>query len=207
MRLLILGGTVFLGRHVAGAALERGHQVTLFHRGRSNPGVWPAAEHVIGDRDGGLDALGGRTWDAVVDTSGYVPRLVRAAARRLSGVVGHYVFVSSVSAYAEITRPLADESHPLAALVDPTVETVTGETYGGLKAACERAAEEEMPGRVASIRAGLLVGPHDTSDRFPYWPRRIARGGETLAPAPREHPTQFVDARDLAEWMVGVAQQ
>lgn len=205
MRLLILGGTVFLGRHVAEAALERGHRVTLFHRGRSNPGAVPAAEHLIGDRDGGLDVLAGRSWDAVVDTSGYVPRVVRAAARRLAPAAGHYLFVSSVSAYADIMRPSADESHPLAVLEDPATETITGATYGGLKAACEHAAEEEMPGRVTHVRAGLLVGPHDTSDRFPYWPRRIARGGEVLAPAPPEHPVQFVDARDLATWMVEVA--
>ncbi len=206
MRLLILGGTAFLGRHAAEAALARGHRVTLFHRGRTNPGVLPAAEHVIGDRDGGLAALEGRTWDAVLDTSGYVPRVVDASARALAGRVGHYTFVSSVSAYADITRPGADESWPLATLEDPSVEQVTGATYGGLKAACEQAAERAMPGRVLHVRAGLLVGPHDTTDRFPYWPRRIAAGGEVLAPGDPAHPVQFVDARDLADWMLRMAE-
>jgi len=207
MRLLILGGTVFLGRHAAEAATSRGHQVTLFHRGRSNPGVLQEAEHVIGDRDGGLGALAGGRWDAVIDTSGYVPRVVGDAARELASRVAHYVFVSSVSAYADITRAGADESHPLATLEDPATEAVTGATYGALKAACERAAEDAMPGRVLHVRAGLLVGPHDTTDRFPYWPRRIARGGEVLAPGTPAHPVQLVDARDLAEWMVSMAEQ
>lgn len=204
MRLLVLGGTLFLGRHVVADALARGHRVTIFHRGRTNPGLFPEAEHVLGDRDGGLAALGTRSWDAVVDTSGYVPRVVRASARRFADCA-HYTFVSSLSVYS--THPAgADESCAVATLDDPTLEGVTGETYGPLKALCERAAEEALPGRVLNVRAGLLVGPYDSTDRFPYWPRRVAAGGEVLAPAPAEAPVQFVDARDVAEWIVRMAE-
>lgn len=200
MRLLILGGTVFLGRHLVEAALARGHDVTLFNRGRQNPDLFPEVEKLHGDRDRGLEALVGRQWDAVIDTSGYVPRLVRDSAELLAGATGHYTFISSISAYADLTVSGIDENAPTGTLASPTDEQVTGETYGPLKASCEQAAERAMPGRVLTLRPGLIVGPHDPSDRFTYWPVRMARGGEVLAPGRPERPVQIIDARDLAEW-------
>lgn len=207
MKLLVLGGTRFLGRHFVAAALARGHALTLFHRGRTNPELFPEAEHVLGDRDGGLGALAGRTWDAVLDPSGYVPRVVGAAAAALAGRAGQYAFVSSISAYAAPLAPGADESAPLATLADPAVEEVTGETYGGLKAACEREVARAFGEHALVVRPGLIVGPHDSTDRFPYWPRRLARGGEVLAPGRREQPVQVIDARDLAEWLIALLER
>lgn len=204
MKLLVLGGTKFLGRHVVEAALARGDEVTIFNRGLHNAELYPEVERLRGDRDGGLEALRGRSWDAVVDTSGYVPRVVRESAGALAGSVGLYVFVSSISVYADFSRPV-DEESPVGTLGDGSVEEVTGATYGPLKALCERAAEEVMPGRVLSVRAGLIVGPYDPTGRFTYWTERVARGGEVLAPAPRERQVQFVDARDLSEWMLKMA--
>src|SRR2546423_4710557 len=206
MKLLVLGGTKFLGRHLVEAALARGDEVTLFNRGQHNPEIFPEVEKLRGDRDGGLDALRGRRWDAVVDTSGYVPRVVRASAEFLAGAVGLYVFVSSVSVYADFSRP-TDEGSPTATLEDESVEEVTGATYGALKALCERAAEGAMQGRVMNVRAGLIVGPHDPTVRFSYWTTRVARGGEVLAPAPPEREIQFIDARDLSEWILRMADE
>jgi 2'-hydroxyisoflavone reductase len=202
MKLLILGGTVFLGRHLVDAALVRGHEVTLFNRGQHNAGLYPEVEQLRGDRDGGLDALRGRRWDAAIDTSGYVPRVVRASAELLAGAVDRYVFISSISVYPHFHTLGLDETAPVGTLEDPTVEEVTGETYGPLKALCEQAVEAALPGRALVIRPGLIVGPHDPTDRFTYWPVRVARGGEVLAPGRPDRHTQFVDARDLAEWTV-----
>jgi 2'-hydroxyisoflavone reductase len=202
MDLLILGGTRFLGRYLVEAALGGDHRVTLFNRGLSEPDLFPEVETIKGDRDGDLSALRGRRWDAVIDTCGYVPRVVRASAGLLADAVDHYTFVSSISVYSDVIGAGADESAPVEELEDPTVEEVTGETYGGLKALCERAAEEEMPGRVLSVRPGLISGPHDPTDRFTYWPRRVADGGEVLAPDRPELQVQFIDVRDLAAWMV-----
>lgn len=207
MKLLILGGTVFLGRHIVEAALGRGHEVTLFNRGQHNPELFPEVEKLRGDRDGELSALRGRRWDAVIDPSGYVPRLVRDAARLLADAVEHYSFVSSLSAYASFAEPNQNEDAPLATMDDETVEKITGETYGPLKVLCEQAAEAAMPGRVAVIRPGLIVGPHDPTDRFTYWPVRVAKGGDVLAPAPADYPVEFTDVRDLAAWMVAVAER
>ena len=198
MRLLIIGGTHFLGRALTEAALDGGHDVTLFHRGRTYADDFPRARHLLGDRDGGLDALGSETWDAVIDTCGFVPRLVRAAAARLHDRVGLYTFISSVSVYADPLPFGATEDARRIVLADPAVEAVTPETYGGLKTLCEDAALEAMHGRALLLRPGLIVGPYDVSDRFPYWPRRIARGGRVLAPGRPERGTQFIDARDLA---------
>lgn len=205
MRLLLLGGMRFLGRAVVDAALAQGHDATIFNRGRSDP---PPARvrRVIGDREGGLGALDGLEVDAVIDTSGYVPRLVRAAAERFAGSGAHYVFVSSISVYADVT-PGQDESAPVHVLEDPATEEVTGATYGGLKALCERAAETALPGRVANVRAGLIVGPHDYTDRFPYWVRHMAGAAETLAPGTGEGPVQLIDVRDLAEWILRLAER
>lgn len=202
MKLLILGGTVFLGRHLVEAATARGHSVTLFNRGQHNPDLYPEAEKLRGDRDGDLSALQGRRWDAVIDTCGYVPRAVRATAELLAGAVDHYTFISSISVYTDFHSPGMDETAPVGTLADETVEEVTGETYGPLKALCEQAAERALPGRVLNIRPGLIVGPHDPTDRFTYWPVRVARGGEVLAPGHLRTSVQVIDGRDLAEWTV-----
>jgi 2'-hydroxyisoflavone reductase len=206
VKLLILGGTVFLGRAAAGTALERGHELTLFNRGRSKPEVHADVETLHGDRDGGLDALRGRAWDAVIDTCGYVPRVVRDSAELLAEAVEHYTFVSSISVYSTLDRPGFDESSPVIELEDPVTEDVPA-NYGGLKAACERVVEEVLPGRAAIVRAGLIVGPHDPTGRFTYWPERIARGGDVLVPGRPERPVQFVDVRDLGAFLVTVAEQ
>ncbi len=206
LNILILGGTVFLGPHIVEAALERKHNVTLFNRGMTNPDLFPKLETLIGNRDPdieeGLEALKGRDWDAVIDTSAYVPRIARASATMLADRVKQYVFISSVSVYADNSIPYMDESAAVGKLDDETTEEITGETYGPLKALCEQACEEVLPGRVTTIRPGLIVGPLDPSDRFTYWPVRIHRGGEVLAPAPGTDPVQYIDARDLAAFVV-----
>lgn len=206
MRILILGGTIFLGRRLVDAALARGHEVTLFNRGQHNADLYPQLEKLRGDRDGGLDALRGRRWDVVIDPSGYVPRVVRQSAELLAGAVDRYVFISSISVYDE-RRAGIEEDAPVARLADERVEEVRGDTYGGLKALCEQTIEAALPGRAIQLRAGLIVGAHDPSGRFTYWPARVARGGEVLAPGRPERPVQFIDARDLAAWTVRLLEQ
>jgi 2'-hydroxyisoflavone reductase len=164
-------------------------------------------EQLRGNRDSDLSALAGRQWDAVIDTSGYFPREIVAATAVLAGSVGHYTFISSISAYADFARVGMTEDAPLATLADPTVEEITGETYGPLKALCEGAAQAAMPGRTLVIRPGLIVGPYDPTDRFTYWPHRIAAGGAVLAPGRPERAIQFIDARDLAEWALRLAER
>jgi 2'-hydroxyisoflavone reductase len=200
MRVLVLGGTQFLGRHVVDAALADGHDVTLFNRGQTRPELFPEAEKLRGDRDGGLDELRGRNFDAVVDTSGYVPRIVRETIDAL-GDVGHYTFVSSISVYASAATPPTEES-PLAQLQEPTEEW--REAYGELKALCEGVVHERFPGAFVP-RPGLIVGPWDPTGRFTYWPERIAEGGRVLVPAPPAAAAQVIDVRDLAEWIVRAA--
>jgi 2'-hydroxyisoflavone reductase len=208
VRLLVLGGTSFLGRHLVERALEEGDRITFFHRGRTNPDLFAGrAERITGDRDGRLDGLRAGEWDAAVDTSGYIPRVVAASARLLAQRCGHYTFVSSESVYADVSRPGVDEDAPVAVLSDPAVEVVDGDTYGGLKALCEQAAERELPGRVLTVRPGLIVGPWDPTDRFGYWPRRIAAGGDVLVPGGPDRPVQFIDARDLAAWLLASARR
>jgi 2'-hydroxyisoflavone reductase len=202
MKLLILGGTGFLGPHIVEAAVARGHAMTLFNRGKTNPGLFPDLEKLHGDRKDDMSALQGRTWDAVIDTSGYVPADVERAAETLGKNVSHYVFISTTSVYAVLDRPGLDETAPVGKVADPNTTEVTNETYGPLKALCEQAAEAAFPGRATSIRPGLLVGPGDPTDRFTYWPARLARGGEVLAPNSGHDPTQFIDARDLAAFVV-----
>lgn len=204
MHFLILGGTLFLGRHLVEAARARGHELTLFHRGKTNPGLFPDVYTVQGDRkrEEDLAALDAMQFDAVIDTCGYLPRVVGLSARRLAARARAYCFISTVSVYAGWPETPADETSALATLTDPSVEEVTGETYGALKALCEQAAEAAFPGRTLVIRPGLIVGPHDPSDRFTYWPHRIARGGAVLAPAGPELPTQWIDVRDLAAWTI-----
>ncbi|MFP2927513.1 SDR family oxidoreductase [Pyxidicoccus sp. 3LG] len=203
--ILILGGTKFLGPALVEFAQARGHTVTLFNRGKTNPSLFPNVEKLSGDRDPnkgeGLKALEGRKWDAVVDTSGYVPRVVKASAELLAPNVGHYTFVSSISVYKDLSQYGITESSPVATAEDETTEDVP-KYYGALKALCEKAAETAMPGRVLNVRPGLIVGPDDPTDRFSYWPVRVSRGGEVLSPGDGQDPTQFIDARDLAAWII-----
>jgi len=205
MRLLILGGTAFLGPQVVEAAKARGYTITLFNRGKTRPELFPDLEKLRGDRDGNLKALEDRIWDVVVDTSGYVPRLVRDSAALLGKTARLYIFISSVSVYGDMSKPGMDETTAPGKLKDESVEKVDGETYGPLKYLSEQAAEKAMPGRVAVVRPGLIVGPGDTSDRFTYWPVRVSRGGEVLAPGTPADPVQYIDVRDLAEWIVKIA--
>lgn len=200
MKLLVLGGTLFLGRHIVRVALERGHEVTLFNRGHTNPGLFPNAEELHGNRTVSLDALAGRTWDAVIDTSGYVPRVVRMSAEALAGCCAHYTFISSISVYRSLARPRATEDEPVGTLDNPSVEEVTGESYGPLKALCEDVVRGTFGGGSLIVRPGLIVGPDDPTDRFTYWPVRVARGGEVLAPVAPSVPVQVIDVRDLALW-------
>jgi 2'-hydroxyisoflavone reductase len=202
MKILVLGGTGFVGRHLVAAALERGHEITLFNRG-SDRHVFPDVERRIGDRDGGLAALDGGAWDWVLDVNGYVPRLVRDAAERLEGRVGRYAFVSTISVYARPSTPVPlREGAPLASLDDPTTEVVDGATYGGLKVLCEHAVDEVFGERALHLRPGIVAGPFDPTDRFTYWVRRMAQGGEVLGPHAPDAPTQWIDGRDLAEFGV-----
>ncbi len=207
MELLIIGGTKFLGRHVAEQALERGHELTLLHRGRSGPDLFPQARHLIADRDADLTVLSEERWDAVIDTSAYVPRQVRSLAARLAGRVGHYQLVSSISVYSDLSRAGMDERADTAVLADPLTETVTGETYGGLKRLCEEAALQCFGAATLIVRPGLIVGPHDPTGRFTWWLARMQRGGEVLAPGDPAAPVQFIDVRDLAAWMLAMAEQ
>jgi 2'-hydroxyisoflavone reductase len=206
-KILILGGTRFLGPEIVEAAQKHGHTLTLFNRGKTNPGLFPNIEKLHGDRDNGtLDALRGRTWDVVIDTSGYYPREVKQAAELLAGAE-QYIFVSTVSVYDKPPATGVDENSPVGKLDDPTVEKVDEKTYGPLKAACERAAEAAMPGKVTTVRPGLIVGPGDGSDRFTYWPVRLHDGGEVLAPGNPSDPVQVIDVRDLAEWIILCAEK
>jgi 2'-hydroxyisoflavone reductase len=206
MRILLLGGPKFLGRHIIEAALARGHQLTLFNRGQTNPDLYPQVEKLRGNRDGGLDALQGRSWEAVIDTCGYIPRVVGASAQLLAQAAEHYSFISSISVYSSFRSVGMDESGPLGKLEDESVEEITGETYGPLKVLCEQAVEKHFQGRALHVRAGLIVGPNDPTDRFTYWPARVSRGGQVLAPGHPGYLVQFIDVRELAEWVVRMAE-
>ncbi|MFK7740880.1 MAG: NAD-dependent epimerase/dehydratase family protein [Planctomycetota bacterium] len=215
LKLLVLGGTAFLGPHFVRAARANGHEVTLFNRGKTAPKMFDDLEQLRGDRDAGeLDALAGREWDAAIDTSGYVPAHVEAAAQKLKDHVGHYQFISTISVYGSFAdRPeKVNEAAQVATVDDEKAAAVTkirqvGRLYGPLKARCEQAAERIMPGRVGNLRPGLIVGPLDRSDRFTYWPWRIDQGGEVLAPGDADGHSQFVDVRDLAAWMLHCVEQ
>ena len=205
MKLLLLGGPRFLGRAIADAALEHGHGLTFFNRGTTNPELYPEVERIVGDRAGDLSALDGREWDAVVDTSGYLPRDASASAEALASAE-IYCFVSSVSVYADFSQP-NDEASPVAQLGDVPDDVVTEESYGPLKALCEGAVHDVFAERALIVRPGLIVGPHDPTGRFTYWPHRVARGGEVLAPAPPDEPTQIIDVRDLGEWIISLCER
>jgi 2'-hydroxyisoflavone reductase len=201
MRILVLGGTQFLGRHVVDDALEHDHEVTLFNRGQTRPQLFPDVEKLRGDRDGDLTALAGRSFDAVVDTSGYVPRIVAQTIDAL-GDVGHYTFVSSISVYESLATPPTTDA-PLARLHAPAGDW--REAYGELKVLCERVVRARFPDAFVP-RPGLIVGPWDPTGRFTYWPARLAAGGRVLAPLPRDADAQVIDARDLAAWIVRAAE-
>lgn len=205
MKLLIIGGTAFLGRALTEAALAKGHEVTLFNRGQTNPDLFPKVEKLHGDRNQDLSPLKGRRWDAVIDTCGYTPRAVRAVTELLADKIDHYTFISSISVYADPSRPGIREDWDVLKLEDETNEEVA-QNYGALKALSERTAESVLPGRTLVLRAGLLVGPHDYVNRFPYWVRRIAEGGEVLAPGNPDRQVQVIDVRDLALWNLRLAE-
>lgn len=207
LRILILGGTRFLGPHMAEYARARGHTLTFFNRGKTNTGVLPEIERIQGDRNGELGGLAGRKWDAVIDNSGYVPRHVRLSAELLRPSVPHYVFISSVSVYASFASA-NDEDSPVGQLADESVERIDGETYGPLKALCESAARAVYgPENSTILRPGLIVGPDDNTDRFTYWPARAARGGSFVAPGSPDDPVQVIDVRDLAAFAITVIER
>jgi len=207
MKLLILGGTVFLGRHLVEQALAAGHEVTLFNRGQTNPELFEGqVEKIIGDRSRDLANLAGREFDACIDPSGYLPGDVEKSADALKDCVNRYVFISSISVYPDFTTDM-DESAPTAELPpDADPETYDIAHYGPLKALCEQAIEKAMPGRVLHVRSGLIVGPYDPTNRFTYWPARIARGGDMLAPQGPEFPVQIIHAADQARWILQMLQ-
>jgi len=216
LRILFLGGTGFTGPHQVRYALSRGHKVTVFNRGKTHPGELPKeAEQLIGDRNGQLDALKGRTWDVAVDIPTSIPVWVRDAAQILKGNVDRYVFISTISVYSDNSKPGMDEMGPLAKYegadamkeTQATLKASNYRLYGPLKALSEAEAEKWFPGKALIIRPGLIVGPGDETDRFTYWPVRLARGGEILAPGNPTDPVQFIDARDLAEWTIRMAEQ
>jgi len=211
--LLFLGGTGFLGPHQVEYALARGHRVTLFNRGKSAPGLFgDRAEILLGNRDTniapGLAALQGtRRWDVVIDNSGYVPRHVRDSIDLLKGRCGRYVFVSTVAVYEPSAGPRFDEKSALRAAPDPATEEVTGQTYGALKAECDRIVQAALGNRATIVRPTYIVGPGDDTDRFTYWVERVARGGEVLGPPDPRAELQWVDVRDLCPWVVELAER
>ncbi|HEX6151407.1 NAD-dependent epimerase/dehydratase family protein [Nocardioides sp.] len=203
MRLLVIGGTRFVGKHLVEAALAAGHDVTLVHR--SSTTLFPSARHVLADRNRDLSALGDGEWDATVDVCAYLPTQVRALADALGDRGGHHVLVSTVSVYGDLPGPDGDEDSPLLPVAGDDVEEVTDETYGPLKVACERAAATAYGDRLSVVRPTYVVGPDDPTGRYPWWIRRMARGGEVLAPGARTDPAQVVDVRDLAAFQLRLA--
>lgn len=203
MKILIVGGTRFLGRHIVNSARVRGHDLTLFNRGQTNPNLFRKIKRYQGDRERDLDQLPGQ-WDAVIDTCGYVPRIVKISAEALKDKVEKYVFISSTSVYADFSKIGIKESDPVGKLEDESVEEITGETYGPLKALCEKTVQDMYGVNSLIIRPGLIVGPHDPTDRFTYWVMRTARGGEVLAPDKPEALTQIIDVRDLADFIISL---
>jgi 2'-hydroxyisoflavone reductase len=202
VKILVLGGTQFVGRALVEAALAAGHTVTLFHRGVTNRDLFPQAEHILGDRDGDVGLLAGRSWDACIDVSGYLPRLVRDSATALRDRVERYVYVSSISVYADLAVP-RDESGPLATIEDETTEDIWANgAYGALKALGESAVTDVYGERAAIVRPGYIIGPYDHTGRFPWWAHRAARGGEMIVPASLAREFQAIDTRDLADFLL-----
>ena len=206
MKILIIGGTRFLGRHLVEAALARGHEVTLFNRGKSNPELFKQVQTIRGDREKDLDQIAGK-YDAVIDTCGYFPRIVRMSAEALKSKARSYVFISSISVYAGFSKIGINESDPVGKIEDETIEEITGESYGPLKALCENAVQDVFDEQALIVRPGLIVGPHDPTDRFTYWPVRVARGGDVLTPEKPDVPIQIIDVRDLSDFVIELLQQ
>jgi 2'-hydroxyisoflavone reductase len=215
MRILIIGGSKFLGRHLSDSAIGRGHDLTVFNRGKISASAGSGVEYIQGDRHKDLGKLAGNMWDAVIDTCGYLPQSLDVSTKTLNNSVGRYVFISSISAYAGFEKLGMDETSSLAELTDEqrarfaefdlsqdVTAPVLGEAYGPLKAACERVVTRTMGDKALNVRPGLIVGPYDPTDRFTYWVMRVARGGEFVAPGRPERPVQFVDARDLSDWTI-----
>lgn len=202
MKLLFIGGTRFVGRHLVDAAREAGHEITLFHRGQTHPDLFPQVEHILGDRNQDLDRLDGRHWEGVIDTCGYFPKQVRASAEKLADQVQLYTFISTLSVYADFSQTGLDENAPLATTDNPNQEEITGQNYGPLKALCEAAVMDIYGQRAFIPRPGLIIGPHDTTDRFTYWVRRGLENIPFPAPGPSSQPVQMIDARDLAAWII-----
>ena len=208
MKILILGGTRFLGRHLVESALARGYEVTLFNRGKTNPSLFLQVEGILGDRERDLDRLSGRVWDAVIDTCGYVPRIVRMSAVKLKNAVYRYVFISSLSVYADFSKIGVEENDPVGIMNDRDIDENSPETYGPRKALCEQAVQEALgEERALIVRPGLIVGPHDPTDRFTYWPVRVARGGKVLAPDRPDAPIQIIDVRDLSKFIIKLVEE
>jgi 2'-hydroxyisoflavone reductase len=203
--LLILGGTGFIGPHLTQEAQRLGWKVTHFNRGKHVSGGVAGVETLVGDRNGQLDALRGRRWDVMIDDTGYVPKFVRMSAELLAPNVGYCLFISSISAYASFAAP-NDESSPTGKLSDPQAEKVTDTTYGPMKALCEQYSLQAFEGRCSVVRPGYIVGPLDPTDRFTYWPVRVSRGGEMLAPGTPRDPVQVIDVRDLTAFMMKLVQ-
>ncbi|MDR3615937.1 MAG: NAD-dependent epimerase/dehydratase family protein [Candidatus Obscuribacterales bacterium] len=202
MKILVIGGTVFVGRHIVEAALSSGHEVTLFNRGEHNPDLFPEVETIRGDRALNLERLQGLKWDVVIDTCGYLPRVVRMSTEVLHSSCDLYVFISSGSVYKDKSKFGINEDAPLEVPTNLEAEEMTDETYGELKVGCEQVVQAAFGDRALIIRPGLIVGPYDTTDRFTYWPLRVAAGGRVLAPGNPERQVQFIDGRDLAEWTI-----
>jgi 2'-hydroxyisoflavone reductase len=198
LKVLILGGTGFIGPHFIDALTAGGHKITLFNRGKRDPEVRPGIEQLLGDRNGEISSLKGHDWDVVIDNSGYTPSQVKATAELLKDHVRKYIFISSVAVYADFAKAGIDEDYKLAELKDPTSEVVNGETYGGLKVLCEKVVETTYGKRATLIRPTYIAGPGDHTDRFTYWPVRVSKGGEMLAPGTPSDPFQYIDVRDLA---------
>lgn len=215
MKFLILGGTKFLGRHLINAALNQGHQVTIFTRGREKLDINPNVEHLIGDRVNNLEALKGRTWDRVIDTSGYVPWDVEKSTELLADSCEHYTFISSISVYSDLEKPNTNEECKVDNMTKEELEEVRLDEsresvmkyYGALKYLCEEAAKKIMPGRILNVRPGLIVGQYDPTDRFTYWIDRISKGGEVLCPGLKDALIQFINAEDLAKWIISASEK
>lgn len=206
LSVLILGGTSFLGPHLVHEFQDSGHQVTLFNRG-SQSNTFVHVEELRGDRDGALQALQSRNWDVVIDTSGLLPRVVEASSKILANATKHYIYLSSISVYKDFISQGIDEDYPLLELQDKTTEAVTDETFGALKASSEKIILDYFPNRALIIRPGLIVGPLDNTKRFSYWPLRMLKEGNMLAPGAPNQSVQFIDVRDLAKWIVKTAEK
>ncbi|HEY9681419.1 MAG TPA: SDR family oxidoreductase [Oculatellaceae cyanobacterium] len=201
MKILVIGGTVFVGRHIVESAIENGHNVTLFNRGKTNADLFPEANKIVGDRESDLSVLREQDWDAVIDVCGYLPRIVRRSAEALKDVCRQYIFVSTGSVYKDKSKPGITEESELEVPQNMEAERMTDEAYGELKAGCEQVVQNIYSDRALIVRPGLVIGPEDPTDRFTYWPVRVAAGGKVLAPGKPERQIQFIDARDLADWV------